>query len=73
MMQEQRRLLVSQQPGETNLPPSGGKQVFTAHDEVNAMAEVVDNDGELVGPLLRAVAQQEITTLTAGLLALLAK
>lgn len=72
-MGELRRMLRAQHPRQPYLPTSRSEQILSSDHGRDAMAKVVYHHGELVGPVTQPVPQQQITTLTRGVLALLAQ
>ena len=60
VVEEGRRGLAAQQAAEAELGRGGVEQVAAADDEVDAVAEVVDDDAERVAPVAVAVAQGEV-------------
>ena len=69
-MQEGRGLLASEETREAGLPSGGLQQVDAANDDVDALAPVVDGDGELIGPVPMPIAQQHVAALRGWNLAL---
>ena len=71
MVDEDRRRRTSEQAAQPKLPSGGAQQVLAADDEIDAMAEIVHHDGQLVGPVAQAVPHQQVAALLRGVLALL--
>ena len=63
MMKVPRRLKSAQHPGEPELAARRRQQVLAANNNVDAVPDVIDGHGELVGPLPKPVTQQQIATL----------
>src|SRR5215472_15544135 len=50
VMQKRARLLAPEQPREADLPAGRRKQILPANHQIDSMPEIIDADGELVGP-----------------------
>ena len=60
VVEEPRRLVAAEQPAEPDLAGRVREEVLAADDEVDVLAEVVDDDREPVRPVARPVADDEV-------------
>ena len=63
MMQVKGGNLTSEHPPEQDLPACGRHQIGASDHERDALAQVVDDDRELVGPVTITVLEQEVAAL----------
>ncbi len=59
-MQEARRLASAEEPTQADLAGRVGEEVLAANDEVDALAQVVDDDPERIGPVVAVVAGDQV-------------
>src|SRR5256886_13423840 len=62
-MQEGRRLGASKKPRELNLASGRRQQIISAHDERDALLEIVGGRRELIRPVALAIADEQIAAL----------
>jgi hypothetical protein len=62
-MEECRWMLAAEQAGELNLPAGRIEEILAAYDEVHLLQPVIDDDGELIGPVAVSIANEQIAAL----------
>jgi hypothetical protein len=70
VMKKRRWMPAPEQSCELNLPAGRVEQILAAYDEVHVLQPVIDDDGELIGPVAVSIADQQIAALFGGLLLL---
>ena len=70
MMEIPGRFRSAEHPSEANLPSRRRQKILATDNEVDAVPDVVDGNGELVAPLPKPVAQQQVAALALGTLGL---
>src|SRR5262245_22599113 len=71
MVPEARWQRTSEEARESDLTSRGFEQVHAANDVGDALVEIIDRHGKLVGPVSQSVAQQQVAALRLRILHLL--
>ena len=63
VVEKERRLRPAEQPRQPDLAAGGPEQIASANDEIDPLPPVVDDDGELIGPVAAAIPYQQVAAL----------